>query len=169
MDFKRTPKVQGHDSIEINAPAAIVWPLIVDSKQMENWGPPVQKVDVRLLDGQNVESVGSYRKVYAKFSEKRTGWYEEVRTDQQNGKSVTFLIINDSFGMAKLLEDVGARMAVEPINATTCRFDFTFYHRPKNLMGRIMNPLVKADQKKNRKKALLSIKSFVETGKSIKN
>ena len=167
--FKTSPKIQGQNSIIINSPASEIWPLIVDSKALEIWGPPVEKVEVRLLPGQTTEDKGSERKVYAKFSEKRSGWFEEVRTNQVPGKSISFLITNDNFDIDKMLTDVGGKMEVLEINEQTSKFIFTFYHRPKNFLGWVMNPLIKKDQKKNRLKALKSLKSYVEKGKAIKN
>lgn len=168
-NFSKEPKVQGRDSILINAPASTVWPLIQDSTQMESWGPPVVKVEVDLLPHQRVEGIGSTRKVMAKFTEKRHGWYNEVRVGQVDGKSVTFLIVQDSFGMGKMLYDVGAKMELEEIGTDQCNFIFTFFHRPQNLLGFMMNPMIKMDQKKNRLKALESIKQYVEVGTAIKN
>lgn len=167
--FNREPKVQGADSIIIDKPIYNIWPLIQDSKKMESWGPPVQKVEVELLPGQETESTGSKRKVQAKFSEKRQGWYQEVRTHQEEGKSITFMIYEDSFGMGKMLDDVGGRIELKELAPDKTEFIFTFYHRPKSLMGWLMNPMIKKDQKKNRLKALKSIKSFAETGRAIKN
>ena len=167
--FSKTPKVQGQDAILIQAPASMVWPMIRDSKTMESWGPPVEKVEVRLLPGQTLEGVGAERTVHAKFSEKRKGWYEEVRTEQVEHTSISFLITKDSFGMSKMLYDVGAKMELRPVSQEQTEFVFTFYHRPKNVLGWLMNPMIKADQKKNRLKALDSIKSYIETGQAIKN
>ena len=137
--------------------------------QMEFWGPPVEKVELELLPDQDEENVGSKRKVYAKFTEKRKGWYQEVRTEQEEGKSIAFRIYEDSFGIDKMLGDVGGKMELEKVSSSKTRFIFTFYHRPKSLLGWIMNPMIKIDQKKNRLKALKSIKSYAETGKAIKN
>jgi len=167
--FNREPRIQGQDSIVIDAPVSELWPLIHDSMQMESWGPPVQKVEIDLLPDQDTENVGSRRKVYAKFSEKRKGWYEEVRTGQEDGASISFRILKDSFGMDKMLDDVGGKMELEEVDPDKTRFIFTFYHRPVTFMGRLMNPMIRMDQKKNRKKALTSIKSYAETGKAIKN
>ena len=89
--------------------------------------------------------------------------------NEKEGISITFRILNDSFGMGKMLDDVGGKMELEQVTNDKTKFIFTFYHRPINLMGRIMNPMIKMDQKKNRLKALNSIKSYVETGKAIKN
>jgi len=167
--FEKDPKVQGKDSIIINAPISRLWPLIQDSKAMESWGPPVTKIEVELLPEQTVEAVGSKRRVFAKFSEKRQGWYNEVRTEEIENKSVTFRINEDSFGMGKMLNDVGAKMELLEINKDKTEFIFTFFHRPINFLGWFMNPMIRMDQKKNRLKALQSIKSYVETGKALKN
>ena len=101
--------------------------------------------------------------------QKRKGWYSEIRIEQIEGKKVTFLIYEDSFGMGKMLTDVGASMEILPEGADKTKFIFTFYHRTKNILGWLMNPIIKADQKKNRLKALESIKSYVEKGIALKN
>ena len=167
--FKREPKVQGQDSVIIGAPVSKLWPLIHESMQMESWGPPVEKVEIELLPDQDRENIGTRRKVYAKFTEKRRGWYEEVRTGQEEGLSITFRIVRDSFGMDKMLDDVGGKMELEEVAVDKTKFIFTFYHRPKTIMGYLMNPLIKKDQKANRLKALQSFKSYVETGVALKN
>ena len=168
-NFSQTPKIQGQDDIIINAPVSVVWPLIKDSKRLEEWGPPVQKIEIYLGPDQTEEGQGSKRKVYAKFSEKRKGWYEEIRTEQIEGRKITFLIYEDSFGMSKILKDVGASMEVVSVGTDKTRFIFTFLHRTKGFMGWLMNPMIKMDQKKNRRAALKSIKSYAEGGAAIKN
>ena len=42
IKFIKVPKVQGRDSIVINATDSGLWPLIHDSMKMESWGPPVE-------------------------------------------------------------------------------------------------------------------------------
>ncbi len=161
-NFSQTPRIQGQGTIIINAPVSVVWPLIRDSKRLEDWGPPVQKVEVYLSPGQTEEGVGSQRKVYAKFNEKRQGWYQEIRTEHVEGRKITFLIFEDSFGMAKILEDVGGSMEVVSEGTDKTKFIFTFYHRTKGFLGWLMNPMIKMDQRKNRSKALAAIKQYAE-------
>ena len=168
-NYSKPPKIQGQGEIIINASVSTVWPLIRDSKRMEDWGPPVEKVEVYPNANQSQEGVGSKRKVFAKFTEKRKGWYNEIRTEHIEGRKVMFLIYEDSFGMGKMLTDVGASMEILPEGADKTKFIFTFYHRTKNILGWLMNPMIKADQKKNRLKALESIKSYVEKGIALKN
>ncbi len=167
--YSQTPKIQGQGEIIINAPVSAVWPLIRDSKRLEDWGPPVQKIEVYLRRGQTEEGVGSKRKVFAKFSEKRKGWYQEIRTEQIEGRKIAFLIYEDSFGMSKILNDVGGAMEVVPEGTDKTRFIFTFYHRTKGFMGWLMNPMIKMDQKKNRLAALKSIKNYAEGRAPTKN
>ena len=168
-NFSATPRVQGRGEIIIDAPVEKVWPLIRDSKRLEDWGPPVEKIEVYLAPGQTEESAGSKRKVEAKFTEKRRGWYQEIRTEQIDGRKITFMIYEDSFGMGKILKDVGGAMEVVPDGDNKTRFIFTFYHRTKGFMGWLMNPMIKMDQRKNRKKAMESLKRYVEAGVAIKN
>ena len=92
--YSQKPKIQGQDEIIINAPISVVWPLIKDSKRLEDWGPPVLKIEVYLAPGQTKEGVGSKRKVYAKFTEKRKGWYKEIRTEQIEGRKIRKSKIN---------------------------------------------------------------------------
>ena len=167
--YRQEPKIQGQDFIIINAPTAALWPLIRDSKRLEDWGPPVEKIEVDPGSNQTQEGVGSKRKVFAKFTEKRKGWYNEIRTEQIDGRKVMFLIYEDNFGMGKMLTDVGASMEILPEGSDKTKFVFTFYHRTKNILGWLMNPIIKADQKKSRLKALQSIKSYVEKGVALKN
>lgn len=166
--FNKKPRIQGQDSIVIDKPISDLWPLIQDSMQMESWGPSVQKVEIELLSDQSEECVGSKRKVYAKFTEKRKGWYQEVRTGQEEGKSVSFRIYEDSFGIGKMLDDVGGKMELKEVSANKTKFIFTFYHRPKSFLGWIMNPMIKMDQKKNRLKALKSIRALLKLEKQLK-
>lgn len=168
-NYIQTPKVQGQGEIIINATISKVWSLISNSKRLEDWGPPVEKIEVYLASGQTEEGLGSKRKVYAKFSEKRKGWYEEIRTEHIEGNKIAFLIYEDSFGMKKILTDVGASMEVVSEGKDKTRFIVTFYHRTKGFMGWLMNPVIKMDQKKNRLKLLQSIKQYAEGGTAIKN
>ena len=68
-----------------------------------------------------------------------------------------------------MLTDVGGAMEILPEGSEKTKFIFTFYHRTKTILGWLMNPMIKADQKKNRLKALESIKSYVEKGIALKN
>ena len=61
--------------------------------------------------------------------------------------AITILIDDDELGMGKMLTDVGVRMGIEPTAGEQTEVTFTFFHRPKNLMGRILNPLIRSDRR----------------------
>ncbi len=92
--------------------------------------------------------------MYAKFTEKGKGWYQEIRTDQDEVKSLTFQIYADSFGLDKLLKDGGGKMGLEETASNKTKFIFTLYHCPKRFLGWQMNPVIKMNQNKNRLKVL---------------
>lgn len=159
--FIKPPKLQGVGEIEMNAPIEVVWPLISNSKELENWGPPVQKIEVHLAEGQTREGKGSRRTVYAKMG-KKEGEFEEIRTDQIEGRKIEFHIYEDTFGLDKFLTDVGGAMEVLPAGKNKTRFIFSFYHRTKGFSGWLMNPVIKMQQKRNRNAALKSLKQYAE-------
>jgi|GEM_PF-2113404 len=169
--------VQGHDTIEIDAPIEHVWPLIGDSKRLEEWGPPVKRVDVLSREpaspsptGETIgdashsvpEGLGTWRRVYARIG-KKDGWLLEQRVEHVEGRKVGYHITADSFGMGKMLRDVGFSMELEPLGASRTRFVFTFFQRPHGLLGWLMNPLIRLQQGRNRRAALVAVKAFAES------
>ena len=113
------------------------------------------------MKGQTEEGKGSKRTVYAQMG-KKTGKFEEIRTDQIDGRKIEFHIYEDTFGMQRILKEVGGAMEVIAENGNRTRFIFTFYHRTNGVMGWLMNPMIKYQQKKNRLLALKSVKEYAE-------
>jgi hypothetical protein len=68
-DNPMSAPLQGQDSIIINASTETLWPLVVDSKRLEDWGPPVTSVEIMTNPGQP-EKLGSYRRVDAELNGK---------------------------------------------------------------------------------------------------
>ncbi len=155
-------KLQGQDDIIIDAPAGLLWSLIVDSKRLLDWGPPVTGVE--LIDPvDEPENVGSYRRVDAELNGK-TGHFIERRIEQIEGKRMRFVMEDETFGLASLLKDVGSAMEVEALEPGKSRIIFSFYHTPKGIIGHIMNHLVILKQQRpNRLAALKSLKAYAES------
>jgi hypothetical protein len=153
--------VQGTDSTVIAKPVDELWPLIADSRQLTQWGPPVVAVDV--LD--RPETVGSRRTVNAIFRGK-AGQFRERRTiHDETSYSMAFVIEHDTFGIGKLLNDVGSLMQLEPLGPGQTRLTWSFFHKPRGVPGRAMNRLViLRQQRSNRLQALASFKAYAETG-----
>jgi len=158
-------KLQGRDEIIIDARVERLWTLISDSKEMENWGPPVR--GVTLLDCQRgQEKIGSCRRVGYDLGGKRKGYYSERRTEQVPGKRIAFEIYEDSGPILKFLSRPGAALDIESAGPGKTRVIFSFYHDPRGL-GRLLNRLViLPDMRKNRLAALQSLKRYAESGRT---
>lgn len=156
-------KIQGKESIVINASQEIVWEAIFNSSVLEKWSPPTDSVEVFLQEGQIQEGVGTRRKIYAKFG-KRNGSFMEHRIAQEDGRSISFMIDSDEgLGVTKILKYPGASMAITKVDGEQTTVEFIFYHKTKGFMGWLLNPMIKSQQKKQRHGALLSLKKYCES------
>ena len=153
--------VQGTDSITIEKPAVELWPLIADSTQLTKWGPPV--VSVEVLD--EPEQEGSRRTVEAKFGRKEGRFTERRIIHDEDDYAMAFVIEADTFGLGKMLTNIGSLMQLSPIDSGRTRLTWSFFHQPRGGLARVMNRLViLRQQRTNRLRALESFKAYAETG-----
>jgi hypothetical protein len=156
----QTSHVQGQDAVVIDAPPEYLWTLISDSMELCNWGPPVWGVKVLTDDGH--EGPGTWRRVDAEFDGKQ-GYFIERRIEHIEGKKIAILIEEETFGLFRLLSEVGSSLEIEPLGTRQTRVIFTFFHNTKGMMGYIMNKLVVLrQQRRNRLAALASLKKYAE-------
>jgi hypothetical protein len=78
------------------------------------------------------------------------------------GRKIAYLIDEDNFGISRLLSRPGFSLELEPQGDQTTRVIFSFFHDPRGFKGRIMNPLIKLQQRRNRLAALGSLKRRAE-------
>lgn len=156
--------VQGRDEIVIDALPEDVWPLIADSRLLPKWGPPVVSVEVA-GPPDRPEGVGSRRRVDAKFG-RRIGYYVERRIQHVPERRMAFLIEEETFGLFRFLERVGALMEIEPAGPNQTRVTWSFFHQSRGLLGAVMNrAVILRQQRANRLRALASLKAFAEEGR----
>jgi Polyketide cyclase / dehydrase and lipid transport len=154
-------QVQGQDEIIVNAPVEKIWSLISDSKRLLDWGPPVRGVQVMGTSGQP-EGLGSYRRVDAEFNGQR-GHFIERRIEHIEGKKMAVQIEEENFDIFRFLTDVGSSLELEAVEPNKTRVIFSFFHRPKGIVGHIMNRLIiLRQQRRNRLAALKSLKDYAE-------
>lgn len=157
-------RVQGRDAIVINAPVERVWPLIADTWLLPKWGPPVVSVEVLGPPGE-LETVGSRRRVDAKFGN-RQGHYYERRIQHEPNRRMAFQIEEETFGLFRFLENVGSLIEIEPVGVGRVRVTWSFFHDARGLLGRLMNRLVILRQQRlNRLRALASLRAYAEEGR----
>jgi hypothetical protein len=78
---------------------------------------------------------------------------------------MAFIIEADTFGLGKMLTDIGSLMQLDPIDPRRTRLTWSFFHQPRGALGRVMNRLViLRQQRTNRLRALESFKAYAVTG-----
>lgn len=152
-------KLQGSDTVVVDASPELLWRLISDSTELPKWGPPVTHVEVLTQEGQS-EGLGSARKVHAQFGRK-AGYFLEHRVEHVPGRIVAYLIDEENFGLARVLSRPGFSLELRPQDDNATSVVFSFFHDTKG-MGRILNPLIKWRQRRNRRLALTSLKTCAE-------
>jgi hypothetical protein len=153
-------RLQGRDDIVVHAPVRILWQLISDSHELPSWGPPVKSVEVMTNSG-DAERLGTARNVHAEF-EGKSGHFLEHRVEHVEGRKIAYLIDEDGFGLSRLLSRMGFSLDLEPVGDQATRVIFSFFHDPRGFKGRILNPLIKRQQRRNRLAALASLRRRAE-------
>jgi len=157
---QQTSRIQGRDAITIDATAERLWTLISNSMELCNWGPPVRGVEILTDDGH--EGLGTWRRVDAEFDGKN-GHFVERRIEHIEGRKMAVLIEEETFGLFRLLSEVGSSLEIEPLGPTRVNVIFTFFHNTKGLLGYLTNGLViLRQQRRNRLAALASLKKYAE-------
>jgi hypothetical protein len=73
-----------------------------------------------------------------------------------------YLIDEDSFGLDRILARMAFSLDLDSIENQVTRVTFSFFHDPRGLKGRVMNPVIKPQQRRNRRAALRSLKRYAE-------
>jgi uncharacterized protein YndB with AHSA1/START domain len=133
-------KLQGRDSVVVDASPNLLWRLISDSNEWAKWGPPVQRVEVFSQDGQP-EGLGTARKVHAEFG-RRSGYFLEHRVEHVPGRKVAYLIDEENFGLARMMSRPGFSLELDSRGGNATAVVFSFFHDAIG-MGRVLNPLIK--------------------------
>jgi hypothetical protein len=156
----QTSHIQGQDAVVIDAPPEHLWTLISNSMELCNWGPPVRGVKILTDDGH--EGLNTWRRVDAEFDGKQ-GHFIERRIEHIEGRKIAVLIEEETFGLFRLLSEVGSSLELELLSPRQTRVIFTFFHNTKGVTGYIMNKLVVLrQQRRKRLAALASLKKYAE-------
>lgn len=157
---QQTSQIQGQDAVVIEAPVERLWTLISNSMELCHWGPPVKGVKILTDDGH--EGPGTWRRVDAEFDGKQ-GHFVERRIEHIEGKKMVVLIEEETFGLFRLLSEVGSSLEIEALGPHRTKVIFTFFHNTRGLPGYIMNGLIiLRQQRRNRLDALASLKKYAE-------
>ena len=134
--------LQGNKQIEkmitIDAPVGVVWEVLADSRLLPQWVPVVDEVNSCEADG---ESVGAVRSCAAALGGKE-GTMVERCVEFVPNRRIAFVVDEESFGMAKMFDDYGFSLDLNPVRADQTNVTLQTHYTPKNLMYAALNVLV---------------------------
>jgi hypothetical protein len=94
----------------------------------------------------------------------RTGQFRERRIVHEPPHRMVFVIETETFGLSRFIRDSGTLMELEATPEGHTRLTWTFFHQPNGILGRLMNPVILRQQRRNRLRALGSLKAYAEHG-----
>lgn len=135
--------MQGTKQLErttsIDAPVEVVYQLFIDNQALPTWAPVVDEVLTE--DGGDESGVGCTR-TCAVTMNGRSGTMVERCVDAVPNVRASFVVVDDSFGVGKMLRDYAftAHFARRGPNETSVRIE-TFY-TPVSLLAAVLNRLM---------------------------
>ncbi|MDO5970275.1 SRPBCC family protein [Flavivirga aquimarina] len=154
-------KYQFTNSVEIDAPKAVVWPFIDNSKEMENWSDFVPSVEIQLKESQVKESLNSVRKVDVIFG-KKSGYFMERRIVHEEGSKIGYHIYEDTVGFKKFLKQASFIIEISSITDKKTLLRWSFYQQVNGVLGWLVHPMFKKTQAKGNNENLQKLKTLVE-------
>lgn len=133
LETSQTGKKRFSKTIVINASIEKVWDVIKDSKQMDTWGPPVQKVELITKDTISQEKIGFIRKVDVIFG-KKEGYFMEKRINQEELKRSDYQKFEENIGLFRVLKNVGFSMEIESDSLNNTILTLLFTKIPKDFL-----------------------------------
>jgi hypothetical protein len=122
---------------------------------------------VKVLSDDGQEGHGTWRRADAEFDGEQ-GHFIERRIDHIEGRKIAILIEEETFGLFRLLSEVGSSLEIEPLGPTKAKVIFTFFHNTKGVLGYVMNVLfILRQQRRNRLVALAYLKKYAEQSSSL--
>jgi uncharacterized protein YndB with AHSA1/START domain len=123
------------DEAVVHAPAEAVWHEIVDPHRHAAWHPFVTGI-------RGDHSLGATRSCEVAVG-KRRAQTSELCVAREEGDRIVWRIDEDSSGFLRLVSDWTAGFSLEPVGATATRVTAESVFRPRNLLVRLMLPVVR--------------------------
>jgi len=149
---------QGQDQLQIDAPSGTIWSIIEDSARLPAWVPMVGSVDVP--EGRR-EQVGAVRTCDVRMLG-RGGQITERCTAMDPGRRVAYTVDHETLGFARLTTGFGFSIELRPVDASTTVVALTSSYRPRGLLGRLANPLLRHQLRRSRRTMLDHLKRLAE-------
>ena len=143
----------------IERPLESVWAVLVDSAALPKWNPQVHSV---ATDSSLPEGEGAVRRCSVSLNGKSGVMVERIAAFKPL-ESISYSVVEESFGFDKMVADFGFEMSIRATAAGTRVTSKTFY-RPRNVLVRLLNALVLRRQMAGTVAGmLLGLKRYVES------
>lgn len=129
-----TRQPQGTDHIVIRASPEKIWALLEDSTRLTEWATFVKRTTGRR------EVLGAVRECESMFDGKE-GRIVERCVQYDRPTTIGWVMVEDSYGFSKMLDDVGFDFVLEPIGPGETRVVNTSYYRPRSWLARLISAL----------------------------
>ncbi len=130
-------KKQIEQQVVINRSAQDVFAVLDNSSLLPLWAPPVSNVSDCAVNG---ERVGTERRCQATLSG-RSGEMVEKVIDRSDGKSITYAVVKETFGMRKMFLGYGFRLTVSPVSSAVSNVKLETFYTSRNLFVFALNTL----------------------------
>ncbi|WP_111307222.1 SRPBCC family protein [Confluentibacter sediminis] len=160
MQTKLKAPLQLNQKITVKASKDKVWRIFNDQSLLPKW---TQDVQISHYD-EVMASPGQLRKNECIVNGKKGTI--ETRCVAMYGKDrAEFFVEKDTFGMTKMLLNMSFAAEFREISENETEFVMQSHFTPKNVLLKLMNPIIKKKMRKEVDIMIKGLKSFIETGK----
>lgn len=117
---------------------ASLWAVLADARLLPRWAGVVDRVESCEAGG---EHVGAVRRCAVRLGG-RAGRVVERCVAVVPGRSIAYLVDEDSFGISRMFEHYGFRISLAAVDDGTTRIRIETFYTPRNHFFAILNTLV---------------------------
>lgn len=148
--------------IEIKAPAAKVWNLLVDPKEFSFWAPNVRDLELS-TDVLKADTVRRFRlDVQGKIET-----LEMRVTHFTDGESFAESPVGGSLGLHEKTEHLKTVYRIEPVDEKTCTLRFTVDYEMKGFLNKMLEKVVMGTFTAQLKLWFERLQTYAETGRVV--
>lgn len=158
MTKLKSPK-QLDQKIQVKVSVSKAWGIFNDLSLRPKWTCDVQKIDYTNQMTKEGEVAITYCLVNGKEGTLMTRCL--ALESQKRGE---FLVEKDSFGFNNMLLDIGFATTFKVIGSNLTEISMQSHYQPKNVLLKLMNPLIKKKMRKEVDLMMQGLKDYMETG-----
>jgi hypothetical protein len=152
-------EIRIEDEVVVNASNPVVWLAIKDPALHAKWHPFVTQID-------GEHRLGATRTCNVELG-KKVGQTTERCVEDEEGRKVAWSIEEDSTGFLRLVSDWTAGFRLEPRDAETTQVTAESVFRPRNVLVRLMIPLVRRKFHQAQRAILAGLKQAAERSETM--